>query len=106
MKPIGMFRAMLPVMSKMAPPLMLMGFMVLIAGLVLGVYGADLVSGGVAGDRGDMRDAQVLAAWLPSLEFLGMGLILFAISVTLLAIATALRTMGGNIVGLILKHEQ
>lgn len=110
MEPPSAFASMLPKMMKMVPPLMMMGLLILLTGLGLGIYGADLVGDaigqGVAGEGADeFRDAQTLQAWLPSFEFLGMGLILFSISITLLGIATGLRKMVQNVVGLIIEHE-
>lgn len=110
MEPPSAFASMLPKMMKMVPPLMMMGLLILLVGLGLGIYNADLVGdaigAGVQGDGAqDFQDAQVLQAWLPSLEFLGMGLILFSISITLLGIATGLRKMVQNVVGLIIEHE-
>lgn len=110
MEPPSMFRKMLPNMMKMVPPLMLMGLMVLLVGLGLGIWGADLVGDGIGtapgeGSFEDLKDAQVLSAWLQPFLFLGMGLILFSISVTLLSIATGLRKTASNIAGLIVEHE-
>lgn len=112
MDPPEMMGNMLPKMMKMVPPLMMMGFLVLLVGLGLGVYGSTLVDNAINPGASppvevteDFETAQVLAAWLPSFEFLGMGLILFSISITLLGIATALRKMGANVVGLIIKYE-
>jgi hypothetical protein len=78
MEPPSMFAKMLPKMMKMVPPLMLMGIMVLLVGLGLGIYGADLVGDGIGtapgeGSFADMKDAQVLSAWLQPFLFLGMG---------------------------------
>lgn len=110
MEPPSAFASMLPKMMNMVPPLMMMGLLVLIAGLGLGIWNADLVGDAVGTAPGEgsfesMRDAQILQAWLQPFLFLGMGLILFSISVTLLGIATGLRKMVQNVVGLILEHE-
>lgn len=110
MEPPSMFAKMLPKMMKMVPPLMLMGILILATGLGLGIWGADLVGDGIGtapgdGSFTDLKDAQVLSAWLQPFLFLGMGLILFSISITLLGIATGLRKIAGNVVGLILEHE-
>jgi hypothetical protein len=111
LSPPGAFSTMLPKMMNVVPPLMIMRLLVLLTGLGLGIWTADLVGTaigeGVQGaGAGDFETAQVMGAWLPSFEFLGMGLILFSISVTLLGIATGLRTMLANTTQLILEHEE
>lgn len=110
MEPPGPFSNMLPKMMNMVPPLMLAGLLILMTGLGLGIWGADLVGDAVGtapgqGSFESMKDAQVLQAWLQPFLFLGMGLILFSISVTLLGIATGLRKTASNIAGLIIEHE-
>lgn len=110
MEPPGMFASMLPKMMNIVPPLMMMGLVVLLVGLGLGIWNADMVGDAIGtapgdGSFEDMRDARVLQAWLQPFLFLGMGLILFSISVTLLGIATGLRKMVANVAGLILEHE-
>lgn len=110
MEPPGPFADMLPKMMNMVPPLMMMGLLVLLTGLGLGIWNADMVGDAIGtapgeGSFQDMKDARVLQAWLQPFLFLGMGLILFSISVTLLGIATGLRKMVSNVAGLIIKHE-
>lgn len=110
MEPPSMFAKMLPKMMNMVPPLMIMGLMVLLVGLGLGIWNADLVGDAIGTAPGDgsfesMKDARVMQAWLQPFLFLGMGLILFSISVTLLGIATGLRKMVSNVAGLIIEHE-
>lgn len=110
MEPPSAFAAMLPTMMKLVPPMMIAGLLILGTGLGLGVWGADLVGDAIGtapgqGSFDSMKDAQVLDAWLQPFLFLGLGLILFSISITLLGIAAGLRTMVSNVAGLILEHE-
>lgn len=96
-------------MQRMVPALMMLGFLVIVAGLLVGLVNAATVNDvferpaqeRAAAQPGtelfeDMKNAQVTAAWLPSFMFLGMGLILFSIAVTLMGILGGLRTMGEN----------
>lgn len=111
MEPPSAFANMLPKMMNMVPPMMMMGLLILLVGLGLGIWNADMLGDAFGqglntqAGQADFQDAQTMAAWLPSLEFLGMGFILFSISVTLLGIATGLRKMVQNVVGLVMKYE-
>lgn len=111
MEPPTKVATMLPKMLKMVPLLMFLGFAVVLAGLALGVVAADAAGTLAALEPGTpqfedtARDARYFGALVAPVAFTGMALLLFGITITLLAIAGALRTMGNNVVGLILEHE-
>lgn len=111
MEPPTKVATMLPKMLKMVPLFMFLGFLVVLAGLVIGVTAADAAGNLAAMDPGTQqfedtaRDARFFGTLIAPLAFTGMALLLFGITITLLAIAGALRTMGNNVVGLILDHE-
>lgn len=113
MQPPEKVANMLPKMLKMVPALMFIGFILVIAGFGLSISVADSAGQAVDhvrdGNQDQALQAQQDAAQLQPLiapiAFLGMATLLFGITITLMAIAGALRTMGSNVVGLILEHE-
>lgn len=115
MTPPAKLQNMLPKMFKMVPMFMILGLILVLVAFGMGISAADSMGDAVglmdpdSPDAAAANEAQEDAARLTPLlaptAFVGMALILFGISVTLLAIAGALRTMGTNVVGLILEHE-
>jgi len=102
-----------PITAKLFPPVMMIGLMVLIAGLVTGIvvaadqstYWLHASSQVAAGPNtgaltSDLATIQSLRAWLQPLDFVGMALILSGIVLALATIVTALRFQAGRVVQL------
>lgn len=113
MEPPDPVANMLPRMLKAVPALMFVGLILVVAAFGMSIAVADSAGNAVAHQRqGNVDQAQEaqqsvaeLQPLIAPIAFVGMATLLFGISVTLLAIAGALRTMGENLVGLILEHE-
>lgn len=113
MEPPDPVANMLPRMLKAVPALMFVGLILVVAAFGMSIAVADSAGNAVAHQRqGNVDQAQEAQQSVAELQpliapvaFVGMATLLFGISVTLLAIAGALRTMGENLVGLILDHE-
>ena len=96
--------------SKMWIPFIAMGFMVVLAAFIYGLVNASITSdyfdaskevreaaaagSNLATDKGFIESTK---AWLPSLKFLGMGMILSGVTFLLATILGALRTGGGRV---------
>lgn len=115
MEPPEKVSNMLPKMLKMVPALMFAGFIVVLAAFGMSIVTADHMGNAVglmdpdnpqpSEAQEERRSAAELQPLIAPLAFVGMALLLFGITITLMAIAGALRTMGSNVVGLILEHE-
>jgi hypothetical protein len=102
-----------PLTAKLFPAAMMMGLMVLIAGVAVGIVVA-VLQGGYFGHSAaavangpatpalaaDLGDIQSLRAWLQPLDFVGMGLILSGIVLALATIVRALRFQAARVVQL------
>lgn len=102
-----------PVTAKLFPPVMMMGLMVLMAGVVVGIVlsglqgdywshaGSQVVDGpATPALASDLADIQSIRAWLQPLDFVGMGLILTGIVLALATIVRALRFQAARVVQL------
>lgn len=113
MEPPDPVANMLPKMLKAVPALMFVGLILVVAAFGLSITVADSAGEAVGhmreGNTDQAQQAQEEVAQLrpmiAPIAFVGMATLLFGISITLMAIAGALRTMGENLVGLILEHE-
>ncbi len=96
--------------SKMWIPMIAMGFMVVMAAFIYGLVNASITSdyfevskevreAAAAGSdlATDKAFIESTKAWLPSLKFLGMGMILGGVTFLLATILGALRTGGGRV---------
>ncbi len=96
--------------SKMWVPFIAMGFMVVLAAFIYGLVNASITSDYLQASK-EVREAAIAGtslatdkafmestkAWLPSLKFLGMGMILGGVTFLLATILGALRTGGGRV---------
>lgn len=108
-QPPSMFRSMLPRMVKMAPVIWAMGFLLVLAGFGVGIYQADQMGKALDPRSGPppttdfFAEATTIGPWLGPLQLLGLGMMLFGISVTVLGIAVVLRNMGEEAAGVFLR---
>lgn len=96
--------------GKMWKPLIAMGFMIVVAAFIVGVVNS-FVAGDYFAASKEVREAAVQGsslaekkafvestkAWLPSVKFLGMGMILGGVTFLLATILGSLRTGGGRV---------